>query len=107
MSPRPFAVLFILLHVVTVLFDWPAQSQSLFYAISNFYLSHWLCINNIFETNTTTCTCTKGAKIIKQLQKQKWENECFQWYARLEHPVQSLLFGRDIYKTKCLLLITS
>ena len=65
MSTRPFAVLFILLHVVTVLLDWPAQSQSLFYAIGNFYPTHWLCVNNIFERTTTACTCrcTKEAKI--------------------------------------------
>ena len=71
MSTRPFAVLFILLHVVTVLFDWPAQSQSLFYAIGNFYPTHWLCVNNIFERTTTACTVDvpKRQKLIKQLQK--------------------------------------
>ena len=59
--------------------------KAFFYAIGNFYLSRWLFINNIFERTTTTCTCTctKEVKIINQLQKPNWENECFHWYARL------------------------
>ena len=41
----------------------------------------------------------KRQKLLSSYRSQT-ENECFQWYARLEHPVQSLPFGRYIYKTK-------